>query len=64
MRRRIERSLPALRVLALLIASLGLTACTKTGLNAGKQGGLAWIGMSVMLIAIAAILWFFIGRED
>ena len=41
-----------------------MSACTKTGLNAGKQGGLAWIGMAGMLIVTGIILWYFIGREE
>ncbi len=41
-----------------------LAGCTKPGINAGEEGGQAFILMAVMLIATAAILWFILGRED
>lgn len=46
---------------ALLLAS---TACTRTGINAGEQGGQAFILFTVMLLVTIAILWFILGREE
>lgn len=45
-------------------ALVALAGCTGTGINAGEEGGAAFILMAVMLIATAAILWFILGRED
>ncbi|HEX2239815.1 MAG TPA: hypothetical protein VHJ82_01545 [Actinomycetota bacterium] len=55
------------RVAALLSALL-LSACS-TGINAGgktlgSNGGTAFVVMAVMLVLLAATLWYFIGRED
>lgn len=49
-----------------LVAALTLTApaCTRPGLNAGEDGGLAWIGLTVMLLITGAILWFALGRGE
>ncbi len=41
-----------------------LSACTRPGVNAGEEGGKAFILMAVMLILTVAILWFILGRED
>lgn len=52
--------------LRLALASLSLvlmSACT-TSLNAGDEGGIAFILFSIMLIVTGAILWFIIGREE
>lgn len=43
---------------------LGLTACNKTGINAGEEGGKAFILMAIMLILTAVVLWFILGREE
>ncbi|MFN2526746.1 MAG: hypothetical protein ABR505_10885 [Actinomycetota bacterium] len=56
-----------LRVLVALAATL-MSACA-TGINAGgktiaSNGGSAFIVMAVMLVLLAATLWYFIGRED
>lgn len=40
------------------------SACTKTGINAGEEGGQAFVLFTVMLLATIAILWFILGRED
>lgn len=40
-----------------------LTSCSGTGINAGRQGGVAFIAMAVMLVLMVAILWFILGRE-
>lgn len=45
-------------------ALLFSSACTKTGINAGEEGGKAFILMTVMLLATMAILWFILGREE
>jgi hypothetical protein len=49
-----------LAALLLLLAP----ACTRTGVNAGEEGGKAFILFTIMLIATVAILWFILGRED
>ncbi len=52
--------------LRLLLAALLLTllaGCTN-GINAGREGGVAFIGMAIMLILSVAILWFILGREE
>jgi hypothetical protein len=50
-----------------LIASLAgassLTACTG-GIDAGIDGGVAFIAFTAMLIVFAVIMWLIIGRED
>jgi hypothetical protein len=52
------------RVAPILLAlALGATACTG-GVNAGEDGGVAFIVFAVMLLAIIAILWVVLGRED
>lgn len=54
----------ALRNLAAAFALLSLGACTGGGVNAGEKGGTAFIVMAVMLVAIVAILYFILGREE
>jgi hypothetical protein len=49
------------------LTSAGLllsAACTRPGVNAGEDGGKAFILLAVMLILTVAILWFILGRED
>ena len=56
-----------LRRLRLVIAASVLvagTACSRPGLNAGEQGGRAFIAFTVMLLAMVAVLAIFLGRED
>jgi hypothetical protein len=43
--------------------ALASTACTG-GINAGEEGGLAFIVFAVMLLAFLGILWLVLGRED
>lgn len=50
------------RVLAASGLLMMLTSCTN-GVNAGKEGGVAFIGMAIMLVLMVAILWFILGRE-
>jgi hypothetical protein len=48
-------------------AALALTllgACSKGGINAGVDGGVAFIAFTGMLIVAGIILWLAIGRED
>lgn len=39
-----------------------LSACG-TGVNAGEEGGIAFIAFTVMLIVTIAVMYFFLGRE-
>jgi hypothetical protein len=46
-----------------------LSACSRTGIDAGgdsetNNGGIAFVAMAGMLILIAIVLWWIIGRED
>jgi hypothetical protein len=41
-----------------------LAACSKPGVNAGEEGGVAFIIFAVMLVVAYAVLWYFLGRED
>jgi hypothetical protein len=56
---RLRRGLVVLCALGLLLA----TACTG-GVNAGEEGGLAFIIFTVMLLAMIGVLWLVLGRED
>lgn len=56
-----NRRAPTLLALALL--ALAGTACTG-GVNAGEEGGLAFIVFTGMLLAIIGVLWLVLGRED
>jgi hypothetical protein len=49
-------------VLAAMVLCAG-TACTG-GINAGEEGGLAFIVFTGMLLATIAVLWIVLGRED
>ena len=49
---------------AMVVALTSLAACTGGGINAGEKGGTAFILMALMLIALAAILYFILGREE
>lgn len=51
------------RTLLFTLLLLLPTACTAS-LNAGDDGGIAFIGFAVMLVVGVAILWFVMGRED
>lgn len=55
---------PKLRMAAPLAALALLTACTGRGINAGEEGGQAFIAFSVMLLAALGLLWLAIGRGD
>lgn len=45
-------------------ALLLLSGCTKTGINAGEEGGQAFVLFTIMLLATIVILWFILGREE
>lgn len=56
-----------LRKLRLVLATLlifGATACSGTGINAGEQGGRAFILFAAMLVVTVIILAIFLGKED
>jgi hypothetical protein len=46
---------------ALLLALL--TACSQPGINAGEEGGRAFMAFAGMLLITGLVLWFFLGRE-
>lgn len=39
------------------------TACSG-GINAGRQGGVAFIALTVMLLIGIGIMWFAMGRDE
>jgi hypothetical protein len=45
------------------ISTTIFTSCTG-GINAGEQGGQAFIAFTIMLLITIAVLWYFLGRED
>jgi hypothetical protein len=55
-----------LRIKTVLTAFLLLTmsACTQEGINAGEDGGKAFIAMAGMLVLTVFLMWFFLGRDD
>lgn len=53
-----------MRTMAGAVCLLLASACTRTGVNAGEEGGQAFILFTIMLLATVAILWFILGRED
>jgi putative effector of murein hydrolase LrgA (UPF0299 family) len=58
-----KRTPALLRVLVAAFGLLLLPSCVGS-LNAGDQGGVAFIFFAIMLIATCVILWFFLGREE
>jgi hypothetical protein len=52
-----------LRILVALLGMSLLSACSG-GVNAGEEGGVAFIAFTVMLIITCAVLYYFLGRED
>ena len=57
-----------LRTFLLAFALVGLSACSG-GINAGGEtetsnGGIAWIAMAGMLIAIGVVLYIILGRDE
>jgi hypothetical protein len=45
----------------LLLATL--SACSQPGINAGEEGGRAFMAFTGMLLITGLVLWFFLGRE-
>jgi hypothetical protein len=41
-----------------------LSGCTRTGINAGEEGGRAFVLFTVMLLVTIGILWVILGREE
>lgn len=54
---------PALKVALPAGLLVFLSSCT-SGIDAGKKGGVAFIGLTIMLLAMLFILWLILGRED
>lgn len=55
------------RFIARVVAGAGLTAfaaCTGPGLNAGEQGGVAFIVFTGMLVLTVLILYLVLGRSE
>ena len=52
-----------LRLWAGVVTSIGLAGCSG-GVNAGEEGGVAFIAFTGMLIVTIAVLYYFLGRED
>ena len=46
------------------LALLGLSACSSGGINAGHQGGRAFLIFAGVLISVVLVLWFALGRDD
>ena len=53
---------PRLALATLML--FGATACSGTGINAGEQGGRAFIVFAAMLVVTGIILAIFLGKED
>lgn len=47
-----------------LLLVLTTTACSGRAIDAGEDGGVAFIAMAGMLILTCVVLWFFLGRND
>ena len=53
-----------MRIASLMLPALLLGACSSGGINAGEQGGMAFVAFAVMLVITVVILYFAIGRRD
>jgi hypothetical protein len=51
-----------LRALIGALAMCLLSACGE-GVNAGEEGGIAFIAFTIMLIVTIAVMYYFLGRE-
>lgn len=58
-----KRQGPATR-LGVATALLALLPSCTNGINAGKEGGVAFIGLAIMLVLTCVILWIVLGREQ
>jgi hypothetical protein len=41
-----------------------LTACTGRGVDAGEEGGVAFIAFTGFLVVTVLVMWWFLGRND
>lgn len=53
-----------IRVALSALLLLTMSACTGAGIDAGHDGGVAFIAMAGMLVLTVFLLWFFLGRND
>jgi hypothetical protein len=53
-----------LRLALAMLLLFGATACSGTGINAGEEGGRAFILFTAMLVVTGIILAIFLGKED
>ena len=53
----------ALRLSIAALALMLLGGCTN-GIDAGVDGGVAFIAMAGMLILMVLVLWFILGRDE
>jgi hypothetical protein len=56
--------LTRIRTTLALLGLLTLSACSGRSIDAGEDGGVAFIAMAGMLILTVVLLWFFLGRND
>jgi hypothetical protein len=64
MRRGEVATIRKLRLALAMVLLFGATACSGTGINAGEQGGRAFIVFTAMLVLTVVILAIFLGKED
>ena len=43
---------------------LVMSACTQEGIDAGEDGGVAFIAFTGMLVVTGILMWYFLGRND
>jgi hypothetical protein len=53
-----------LRTIALAVFALALSSCTGPGINAGEDGGQAFIALFGLLAIGVFLFWFFLGRDE
>ena len=53
-----------LRFALATLVLVAMTACSGPGVNAGEQGGRAFILFAAMLVVTGLVLAFFLGKED
>ncbi len=53
-----------IRALVPLLLFVFLTSCAGRGINAGEQGGRAFVAFAVMLLAALGLLYLSVGRGD
>jgi hypothetical protein len=64
MRRGEVATIRKLRIALAVLLLFGVTSCSGTGINAGEQGGRAFIVFTAMLVLTVVILAIFLGKED